>query len=292
MNSPDRTTSGPSTEADALALSPSFALALARRYVLPPLILSLVVSTAAVTSCLVLAVPLEGEIGTTLNPLFDRFLGNEFSAAIVVVFVAAAIYALLQHMGVVIDRKRLLLLDSPSCSTYSSWLALLSGRCFRPDDDSDALEAIISDDSHDTAERYGLQRCRYVEQGLTPLRFVVWVLPLLGFIGTVVGIAGSISGLESVISNDGGGQASEGLITVLDGLRFAFDTTLLGLATVIPIMALLMSLERREDALTGQGRGRVQTLLAGAGMAETAGDSGAALSAPVRTADRTDGPEA
>lgn len=213
-------------------------------------------------SFLDVAVPLDGELGKALNPVFDRFLGNVFSTAIVVVFLAAAVYAVLQALGVAVDRNRLRLLDSPSrarVSRLASLLALLSGRTAHPDTGAGDQVAAISDDPYTAGERYGLQRRRYVDRGLAPLRYVVWVLPLLGFIGTVVGISDSIAGLGSVIAS-GGGQATEGLMTVLDGLRFAFDTTLLGLASVIPVMAFLMILERIEETLTGQGRDRIQAL--------------------------------
>ena len=255
----------PDPDAGVPALPVAFALELTRRYVTPPLVLSCVVSIAAMASFLEVAVPLEGEFGEALNPLFDRFLGNAFSAAIVVVFLAAAVYAALQALGVAVDRNRLGFLDSASRARSSgpaSLLALLSGRIARPDTNSGDREAAIDDDPYTVGERYGLQRRRYVDRGLAPLRYVAWVLPLLGFIGTVVGISDSIAGLGSVIASDGGGQATEGLMTVLDGLRFAFDTTLLGLATVIPVMAFLTILERIEDTLTGQGRDRVQALLA------------------------------
>ena len=251
--------------AGTAALPAAFALALTRRYVTPPLVLSCVVAVAAMTSFLDIAVPLEGELGDALNPLFDRFLGNAFSTAIVVVFFAAAIYAALQALGVAVDRNRLGFLDASSrarSTGLAPLLALLSGRSTRPDTGSGDRMAAIDDDPYTVGERYGLQRRRYVDRGLAPLRYVAWVLPLLGFIGTVVGISDSIAGLGSVIASDGGGQATDGLMTVLDGLRFAFDTTLLGLATVIPVMAFLTILERVEDALTGQGRDRVQALLA------------------------------
>ena len=291
MNPPDPPVPGP----DAAAPAPpaAFALALTIRYVTPPLVLSCVVSIAAMTSFLDLAVPLEGELGEALNPLLVRFLGNAFSAAIVVVFLSAAIYAALQALGIAIDRSRLRLLDAPSRTAPSSGLApvlaLLAGRSVRPDDGSGNRETAIDDDPYAAQERYGLQRRRYVDRGLAPLRYVVWVLPLLGFIGTVVGISDSIAGLGSVIGSNGGGQATAGLMTVLDGLRFAFDTTLLGLATVIPVMAFLTILERLEDALTGQGRDRVQALLAASVPPDAVGDRGAGVPTPERAANGNGG---
>ena len=287
MNPPDPVVPDPDDAATAPLAA--FALALTRRFVTPPLVLSCVVSIAAMASFLDLAVPFEGELGEAMNPLFDRFLGNAFSTAIVVVFLSAVVYAALQALGVAIDRNRLGMLDAPSRDASSSGLAtllaLLSGRSARPEACTDTRRAAIDDDDpFSVGERYGLQRRRYVDRGLAPLRYVVWVLPLLGFIGTVVGISDSIAGLGSVIASDGGGQATEGLMTVLDGLRFAFDTTLLGLASVIPVMAFLTILERLEDALTGQGRDRVQALLAASVPKVAGNDQDAAPPDPEREA--------
>ena len=139
-------------------------------------------------------------------------------------------------------------------------------------------------DPHDLADRYSLQRQRYAELGLLPLRFTVWVLPLLGFIGTVVGIARSITGLEAVIAPGAGGQATEGLLIVLGGLQFAFDTTLLGLVTVIPVMLLQMVLGGRESQVTEEVHHRVLALLTMPGAAgassSTDQDAGPAVSPP------------
>ena len=293
MNSPNPAASGTGLDAASPALTAVPALGLTRRYVTPPLVLSCVVSIAVMTSFLDLVVPVDGELGEALNPLFDRFLGNAFSTAIVVVFLSAAVYAAFQALGVAVDRNRLRFLDSPSrdrSSALASLLALLSGRTARPDTGSGDREAALDDDPYTVGERFGLQRRRYVDRGLAPLRYVVWVLPLLGFIGTVVGISDSIAGLGSVIASDGGGQATEGLMTVLDGLRFAFDTTLLGLATVIPVMAFLTILERLEDTLTGQGRDRVQGLLAAPAPGAAGNDRDAAPPAPEREAAGDGGP--
>ena len=294
MNAPNP--SAPDSRLVAPAPPVAFAMALARRYVTPPLVLSCVVSTAAMTSFLSFAVPFDGVLGEALNPLLDRFLGNAFSTAIVVVFLSAAIYAALQGLGATMERDRLCLLDAPSraasASGFPLLLALISGRSARPEDvASGDREITIDDDPYAMEDRYGSQRRRFVDRGLAPLRYVVWVLPLLGFIGTVVGISDSIAGLGSVIGSDGGGQATAGLLRVLGGLRFAFDTTLLGLAAVIPVMACLTILERLEDSLTGLGRERVRVLLTAAPQTGAGVDQATAGRTPQRLAAGDGGPE-
>jgi hypothetical protein len=78
---------------------------------------------------------------------------------------------------------------------------------------------------------------------LSPLQFGIWVMPLLGFIGTVLGISNSIGGLEQMLpSGAGGGSgAGESIRTVLTGLRFKFNTTFVGLSLVIPLMLCMIA---------------------------------------------------
>ena len=249
-----------------------FVHAATRRYVTPTVILSAAAAAALFATLLPLAMSLNGDGETTLQPLLERFLGNAFCRAIVILFLASALYGTLQLIGTVIDRARLRFLGSPDDDAPSSWLALLTGRPLRPHiRGGSRWTERIWDDPHEIADRYSLQRGRYAEMGLLPLRFAVWVLPLLGFIGTVVGIARSIIGLEAVIAPGGGEQSAKGLLTVLGGLQFAFDTTLLGLVAVIPVMLLQMILGGRESAVTEEGRHRVLALLKSTEPTETSG---------------------
>lgn len=247
--------------ADALAQAAfaDWARASTRRYIAPPLIVSAAAAAAVVATVPDLAVRLEGGTGAELLPVFERFLGNGFCRTIAALFFAATIYGVLQLVGAAVDRRRLELLGHGRAG--SSWLALLAGRPFRPASRTEWTGA-VSGDPREAADRFASQRQRYVDLGQLPLRFAVWALPLLGFIGTVVGVARSIGGLEAVISATPGGDSSDGLLTVLGGLRFAFDTTLLGLAAVIPVMVLQMILGGRESGVTEESGRRVLALLA------------------------------
>ena len=271
----------PGLEAEPWALAfAAFARAATRRYVAPPLILSLAVGAALTASLLPLAGRLTGSAAATLDLLIERFLGNGFSRAIVFLFLASAAYGVFQLVGIAVDRERLRLLGRAGAETRVSWLACLAGRPMRPYTGDPALWTDgVSGDPHDVADRYSVQRHRHAELGLLPLRFSVWVLPLLGFIGTVVGIARSITGLEAVIAPGAGGQSAEGLLAVLGGLQFAFDTTLLGLVSVIPVMLLQMVLGGREQALAAEGHHCVLVLLA-AGSASAPHEQGEEPASP------------
>lgn len=80
---------------------------------------------------------------------------------------------------------------------------------------------------------------------MAPLSYATWVLPLLGFIGTVIGISDAIGDLGNVFADS---DREEALASVLAALRFAFDTTFAGLVLVIPVMALATAVGLRSDA--------------------------------------------
>lgn len=236
-----------------------FARAVTRRYVVPPLLLSVAVAAAAAYSGLAAVGRLQGEAAAWLLPLVERFAGNDFGLCMLVVFMAALFYGSLQLAGAAVDRERIEGLGRSGSDRRVSWLALPTGRPYRLGGGAVWREPTGPDPLR-APDRFEAQRRHYAELGLLPLRFSVWVLPLLGFIGTVVGVARSIVGLESVIATGPGGQSADGLLTVLGGLRFAFDTTLMGLASVIPVMILQTTLAGRESAVTDEGRRQVLEL--------------------------------
>lgn len=69
---------------------------------------------------------------------------------------------------------------------------------------------------------------------LAPLSFVVWALPILGFLGTVIGVAAAIKPLSILVEGKSGASVAQ---EILGHLLYAFDTTLTGLLLVIPLMA-------------------------------------------------------
>ena len=81
-------------------------------------------------------------------------------------------------------------------------------------------------------------------------RILVWAIPLLGFIGTVVGISSAVSGFSEFLDNSGDvEQIKEGIGMVTGGLAVAFDTTLLALFLSVLVMIPLVLVERYESRL-------------------------------------------
>jgi biopolymer transport protein ExbB/TolQ len=76
----------------------------------------------------------------------------------------------------------------------------------------------------------------------------VWMIPVLGFIGTVLGLSQAIGGFGQVLGNSADLDAvATALRHVTAGLSVAFDTTLIGLVAAITIQILLTMLKKSEE---------------------------------------------
>jgi hypothetical protein len=73
-------------------------------------------------------------------------------------------------------------------------------------------------------------------------RFITWAIPILGFLGTVLGITEAISGVTPE-------KLEHDISSLTDGLALAFDATALGLALTMLTMFTSFLVERREQAV-------------------------------------------
>ena len=158
--------------------------------------------------------------------LLERMVGNSFILAIGFVGFWSLIYGLLQVAAA----------RGENGTGFGAWLTgtAETGRPV-PSSSDRSLEVAFF------ADRWG----HVASRRLAPLNYAVWVLPLLGFIGTVVGISEAIGELGNVFAD---GDRQQALQSVLGGLRFAFDTTFAGLVLVIPVMALSSWIRLTSDA--------------------------------------------
>lgn len=84
----------------------------------------------------------------------------------------------------------------------------------------------------------------------SPLKLGLWLFPVLGFLGTIIGISAAIERLPDAMKERGGQ-----LTAVVSQLHFAFDTTFLGLIAAIVLMfttAATASVWERNHALHGE----------------------------------------
>lgn len=78
---------------------------------------------------------------------------------------------------------------------------------------------------------------------------IVWALPVLGLIGTVLGIANAVDGFSGFLSGDIDDIRSikRSLVAVTGGLSFAFLLTLVGLVTSLLLMFHNAAVQSREE---------------------------------------------
>jgi biopolymer transport protein ExbB/TolQ len=82
------------------------------------------------------------------------------------------------------------------------------------------------------------------------VKVLLWAIPILGFIGTVIGMSQAVGSFESVLGNsDNVDGLKAGLTTVTTGLGTAFDTTYLALVISVLLAIPINSTERSEDQL-------------------------------------------
>jgi hypothetical protein len=103
----------------------------------------------------------------------------------------------------------------------------------------------------ETIDRLRLQSDRdegTVDSSYTMLRAFIWAIPILGFIGTVLGIGQSVGGFSESVSAAADLEVMKDSIGVVtSGLGIAFDTTLLALVVSIFIMLPTSSLQKAEE---------------------------------------------
>jgi len=95
----------------------------------------------------------------------------------------------------------------------------------------------------------------HVESSYTLLQGIVWAIPILGFIGTVIGLSGAIGKFGSVLNSGTSVESlKEGLAPVTNNLGIAFDTTFLALILAIVVQMLMTVLRKREELFLDECR--------------------------------------
>lgn len=158
-----------------------------------------------------------------------RLMGNPFNLAILGLGLGAVFYGLLQLAGLAVDRRE----SAPNLPRWCTGRGPAPLHAALPQDQSVSRAELFSD-------RWETLR----SLRSAPLGFAVWALPLLGFIGTVVGISSAITQLGAVQED-----ASAEMSSVLASLGFAFDTTFVGLVSVLPVMAVTMIVQTRASGV-------------------------------------------
>ncbi|MGD1922378.1 MAG: flagellar motor protein MotA, partial [Pleurocapsa sp.] len=116
------------------------------------------------------------------------------------------------------------------------------------------LKAYIGSGDRAIANEFALDDSSFYlaasESSYSVPRSLIWAIPLLGFVGTVIGISGAVSSFSGVLETSGDVEAIKGGIgNVTTNLGLAFDTTLLALFLSVLVMIPLVLVERYESKL-------------------------------------------
>lgn len=199
---------------------------------------------AGVLSCVLIltAIPFltNGSILIEYIPSFAvRYMGdNRLCQLIGLLFLLTAIFSLFQRMGFAVDHCLLQKaiqqdIEPPIWLQAARNILAPVGSHKGPLAYEIDIEKVAALDGSDWSELYKAR----ASVRLAFIQYVTWTLPLLGFIGTVIGISDAIGNLDRLLGDSNGAADLEKAIQeVIVGLDFAFDTTLVGLVAVIPIM--------------------------------------------------------
>ena len=88
------------------------------------------------------------------------------------------------------------------------------------------------------------------QSGYTIIRIFIWAMPILGFIGTVIGISSAVGDFSGFLGGDIDqvDRVKMELSKITTGLSYAFDTTLLGLLSSLIAMVFTTLVQRKEEA--------------------------------------------
>lgn len=122
-----------------------------------------------------------------------------------------------------------------------------------------ALDYVSKKNSADSLEDH-LQYLAELESsqshaGMALVRIIAWMIPILGFLGTVMGITLSIANLTP-------DQLESSLPEVTSGLAVAFDTTALSLSLSMILMFYMFLIERGEQKILHEVETKTGNLLA------------------------------
>ncbi len=107
--------------------------------------------------------------------------------------------------------------------------------------------------TEDIDEAFGIKEREFLRGSYALSHFMIWAIPIVGFIGTVWGISNGISHFSDAMTatnsvTDVSAMLKESLPLVTNSLATAFDTTLLALLLSVPLMMMMLWMEKQEEA--------------------------------------------
>lgn len=195
----------------------------------PPLILTLALAVVVAT-CAVLLIRYAGLHHSSWQGLAAKFVDRGIIPPITLVLFFWGVLLLANKTWVLWRERRSLNTNNRSGSALLAAHAQAIGR---GEGDADDFFAVMWKKSADF---------------YTVPRYINWAIPILGFIGTVLGISLAADGIQNIIGSGGGlSDLSSELGQAIAPLGIAFDTTLIALSLSVFLMLLQTALQRWED---------------------------------------------
>jgi biopolymer transport protein ExbB/TolQ len=101
-----------------------------------------------------------------------------------------------------------------------------------------------------------------LENSFSLVKVLLWAIPILGFIGTVIGMSQAVGSFDAVLGNaDNVDGLKAGLTKVTSGLGTAFDTTYLALVISVLLAVPINLIERQEEQILSSIDGDIRLLV-------------------------------
>ena len=208
----------------------------------PPLVLTLALAVAVAT-CALLAIHYAGLAHSSWQGIAAKFLERGIIPPLTVVLFCWGLLLLANKTWVLRRERRLLRggagrADSALANAHAQALG--------------AGEMATVDDFMDMVWK------KSVDFYVVP-RYINWAIPILGFIGTVLGISLAADGIQNIVGARGGlSDLSSELGDAIAPLGIAFDTTLIALSLSVLLTLLQTALQRWEDGVLVDFENRVR----------------------------------
>jgi hypothetical protein len=115
------------------------------------------------------------------------------------------------------------------------------------------LEATDSQRAHELIRHQSDLEADHAASSYRVVKLLIWAMPILGFIGTVLGISLAVGGFSQFLTTSVGIDEVQRVTTelgaVAGGLSFAFDTTLIGLIGGLVASVLSTGVQGREETV-------------------------------------------
>ena len=214
--------------------------------------------------------------GPLQHPLVSRYFAGHPINMVETTLFFVGIVALLQKLWNLLGQQSALSADllpeqaqAQPVDKASEWLDVLAGKSslrgtYLGKRLIDALEGVERKNTADTLDEDLLhlsdQDGGRAHDSYGLVRIIVWAIPMLGFLGTVVGITDALGNLDA---NELANSLETAITGLTGGLYVAFDTTAIALCFAMVLMFVQFGLDRWETQILSAVDDRVAQELAG-----------------------------